>query len=279
MIKQQFEGGKINHLLCGLLGDFIVSRKPTESIEPCESTFYHPSKRLGSESASSVGRGTDLDVDIEITLYILNELTAISAVGKSFSDRRPRIGELFTYRGCESGIMYAGTTDVSAEDEPVAVNSNIAFYAFHLFIGIETVVAPAVAPPDALGVRRHDRRCGRLLTLAAYPHDEFFYTMIQIAFHPPFVEVPGHGLPFGKIVRQHTPPAAADHNIHDCLEYGAQRIFAVSAIIFKEYSVYIRPLTLAQMSLIEVLLKHNSIFSSTNTLSEGLLCIIMFNLV
>lgn len=145
MIKQQFERGKINHLLCGLIRDFIVSRKPTESIQLGESTFHHPPKRFWSESVCSVGSGTHLNVDIEITLYILNKLTAISLVDKSFPDRRPCIGNLFTHRRCEPGIMYSATADVRAEDEPVAVNSDVAFYTFHLLVGIETIVALTVA--------------------------------------------------------------------------------------------------------------------------------------
>ena len=109
--------------------------------------------------------------------------------------------------------MYSGTADVSAEDEPVAVNCNIAFYAIYLFIGIETVVALTVAPFDTLDVKRHDRRCGALLMFAAYLHDKFFYTMIQIAFRPPFVEVPVNGLSFGKIVWEHTPLVVADQKV------------------------------------------------------------------
>ena len=203
MIKQQFERGKINHLLSGLIGNFIG----------------------------------------------------------------------------ESGIMYPGTADVSTEDEAVAVNSNIAFYAFYLFIGIEPVVALTVAPLDTLGVKRHDRRCGGLFTFAAYLDDEFFYAVAQIAVCPPFVEVPIDRLPFWKIVRKHAPLASADQKIQNCLEYGTQGIFAVSAIIFKEYFVYIRPLTLGQMCLIEADFMHTNRFSSTNTLIEGLLCHLMFNLV
>ena len=34
MIKHQFERGKINHLLGGIIGDFIVSCKPTKTIQP-----------------------------------------------------------------------------------------------------------------------------------------------------------------------------------------------------------------------------------------------------
>ncbi len=186
-------------------------------------------------SICSVWSGTDFYIDIEIPLNILYKLTAISAVDKSIPDRRPRIGHLFTHRRCKSGIMYPGTADISAENESVAVNGNIAFNAFYLFIGVETIVVLAVAPLYTLGVKRHDRRCGGLLAFAAYLHDEFFYTMIQIAFRPPFVEVPVNGLLFGKIVWVHTPLAAADQKIQDCLEYGAQGIFTVSAIIFKEY--------------------------------------------
>ena len=198
MIKQQFERGKINHLLSGLIGNFIG----------------------------------------------------------------------------ESGIMYPGTADVSTEDEAVAVNSNIAFYAFYLFIGIEPVAALTVAPLDTLGVQRHDRRCGGLFTFAAYLNDEFFYAVAQIAVCFPFVEVPIDRLPFWKIVRKHAPLASADQKIQNCLEYGAQGIFAVSAIIFKEYFVYIRTLTLGQMCLIEADFMHTNRFPSTNTLIEGLLCLI-----
>lgn len=139
MIKQQFERGKINHLLCGLIRDFIVSCKPTESIQPGESTFHHLSKRFWSESVCSVGSGTHLDVDIEITLYILNKFTAITAVGKSFPDRRPCSGNLFTHRRCEPGIMYSGTANVPAEDEPVAVNSDVAFIPFTFLLASKSL--------------------------------------------------------------------------------------------------------------------------------------------
>ena len=140
-------------------------------------------------------------------------------------------------------------------------------------VGIETVVILTIAPLYALGFKRHHRRCGGLPAFAAYLHDEFFDTVIQIPFRPTFVAVPLHGLPFGKVVREQPPLAASDQKIQDCLEYGAQGIFAVSAIIFKEYFVYIRPLTLGQMCLIEADSMHTNRLSSTNTLIEGLLCL------
>ena len=279
IIEQQFKGSEIDHLFSGSGRYFVVSCESAESVQPGESAFHHPSKRFWRKSICSVWSGTDLDVDVEITLYVINNLTTVSAVDKSFSDRRPYIGNLFTHRRCEPGIMYAGTADISAEDEPVAVNSNIAFYAFHLFIGIETIITLAIAPLDALSVKCHHRRCGGLTAFATYLHDEFLDTVIQIPLRPPFVEVPIHGLPFGKIVWKHTPLAYAGQQVQDCLEYGAQGIFAMSAIIFKEYFVYIRPLTLGQMCLIEAVFMHSNLFSSTNTLIEGLLCPILFNLV
>lgn len=135
MIKQQFERGKINHLLCGLIRDLIVSCKPTESIQPGESALHHPSKWFWRKSICPVWSGADLDVNVEITLYILNKFPTVSAVDKSFSDRRPCIGNLFTHRRCEPGIMHSRAADMSAKDESVAVDSNIAFYDFYLFVG------------------------------------------------------------------------------------------------------------------------------------------------
>lgn len=147
------------------------------------------------------------------------------------------------------------------------------------FIGVETVVALTVAPLDALRVKCHNRRCGALSAFATYLHDEFFYTVTLIPFCPPLAEIPVHDLPFRKVVWKHTPLASADQKIQDGLEYGAQGIFTVSAIIFKEYFVYIRPLTLGQMCLIEADFMHTNLFSSTNTLIESLLCLLTFNLV
>ena len=279
MIKQQFERGKINHLLSGFIGDFIVSCKPTKSIQPGKCTFHHPSKRFWSKSICSVWSGTDFYVDIEVSLNILYKLASVSSVDKSFPDRRPCIVNLHTHWRCEPGIMYSGTADVSSENEAVAVNGNIAFYAFYLFIGIETIVALTVAPLDALGVKCHHRRCGGLPPFTTYLHDEFFYTVAQIAVRPPFMEVPIDRLPFWKIMWKHAPLASADQKIQNSLEYRAQGIFTVSAIIFKEHFVYIRPLTLGQMCLIEADFMHTNRFSSTNTLIEGLLCHLMFNLV
>ena len=279
MIKQEFHRCKINHLLCGLIGDFIISRKSAESIQPGESTLHNPTKWFWSKAACPVWSGTDFYVDIEVPLNIPYKPASVSAVDKTLSYGRPRIGDLFTDGIGNTGIMYARVADASAEDETVAVNSNIAFYSFHLLVGIESIVTKTVSPLDALGVKRHDRRCGNLLTFATYLHDEFFYTVIQISFHLPFMEVPIHRLPFGEIMWKHAPLAAADQKIQDCLEYGAQGLFAVSGIIFKEFFVYIRPLTLVQMCLIEADFMHTNRFSSTNTLIEGLLCLIMFNLV
>lgn len=81
------------------------------------------------------------------------------------------------------------------------------------------------------------------------------------------------------VVGKHTPLTFADQKIQNSLEYGAQGIFTVSAIIFKEYFVYIRPLTLGPMCLIEADFMHTNLFSSTNTLIEGLVCLLLFNLV
>ena len=52
--------------------------------------------------------------------------------------------------------MYYGTADISAEDESVEVNSNIAFYAFYLFIGIKSAVALTVTHLYTLGVKLHN---------------------------------------------------------------------------------------------------------------------------
>ncbi len=91
MIKQQSERGKINHLLCGLIGDFVVSCKSTEAIQPGESPFHNPSKRLWSKAACPIWSGTDFYVDIEIPLDVIYQLASVSAVDKPLSYRRPRV--------------------------------------------------------------------------------------------------------------------------------------------------------------------------------------------
>lgn len=250
MIKQQFDRGKIYHLLSGFCSDFVVPCKSTESIQSGKCAFYNPTKRFGSKSAGSVRCGTDFYADIEISLYIIDKPTSVSSVDKSLSYRRPRIG-----------------------------NRNIAFYALYFLVGIESIVTLTIAPLVASCIKCHDRRGSILIASFAYLHDKFFHAVTLITFCSPFVKIPIDRLPLGKIVWDHAPLAATDQKIQDSLEYRAQGIFAVSAIISKEYFVYIRPLTLGQMCLVEADFMHTNRFSSTNTLIGGLLCPLMFNLV
>lgn len=279
MIKQQFDRGKINHLLSEFSSDFVISCKSTESIQPDKSAFYNPAKRFGSKSTGSVRCGTYFYVDIEISLYILDKLASVSSVDKSFSYRRPRIGYLLSNGMSHTGIMYTCVAYASTRDKTVAVNRNVAFYALYLLVGIESIVTLTVAPLGALGIKCPDRRGGILIASFTYPHNKFFYAAIQITLCSPFVKIPIDRLPLGKIVWEQEPLTATDQRIQDCLEYGMQGIFAVSAIIFKEYFVYIRPLNLGQMCLIEVDFMHTNRFPSTNTLIEGLLCPFLFNLL
>lgn len=86
IIEQQFKGGEIDHLLSGIIRYFAVSCEFTKSVQPIESAFHHPSKRFWSIFICSVWSGADFDVNIEIMLYILSELTTVSAVDNSFSD-------------------------------------------------------------------------------------------------------------------------------------------------------------------------------------------------
>lgn len=145
-----------------------------------------------------------------------------------------------------SGIVYC-----SGEDEAIAVNNDIAFDSLDLFICVETVVAVTVAPFYALGIQCSDCRVAVLLAFASDPHDCLFYEMFDMAVLSPLTEKLIHRLPLRKILGKHYPLAAADQKIQDCLESGTQRIFVMSAIIFKECFVYIRPLTFGQMCLIE----------------------------
>lgn len=55
-------------------------------------------------------------------------------------------------------------------------------------------------------------------------------------------------------MREHTPLATTDKTEEYSCKQRAKRIFVMSVIISKEYIVYIRPLTLGQMCLIEVFL-------------------------
>lgn len=196
MIEQQFSGSKINHLLSGFVRAFIISRESAKTIQPGKCAFHDPSKWFWSKSACPVWSGTYLNVNIEVSPYILDKLTAVSAVYKPFSYRWPRVGDLLADRVCHTGIVHPRTAYASAEDESVAVNSYVTFDALYLLVGIKSVVALTVAPLDALGVKCHHRRLG-VTAFATNLHDEFFDTMIQIPFQPPLAEIAVHGLLFG----------------------------------------------------------------------------------
>ena len=162
--------------------------------------------------------------------------------------------------------MLSGIINCPTEDETVAVNHDIALDSLDLFIGIKTVVTVTVAPFYALSVQCSDRRAFVLLAFSSDSHDCLFYEMFNMTVFSPLAEILIDRLPFRKILGKHSPLAAADQQIQNRLEYRAQRIFAVSAIIFKEHFVYIRPLTLGQMCLIEESYMHDKTFFLLTTL-------------
>lgn len=278
MVKHQFDRSKINHLFCGFNGNLVVSCESAEAVKPCKSALHYPSEWLGSKPVCSIGCRAYLNVDVEISFYILCQLASVTTVGETFPYGWPRVRNPLADRLGKSGIMDPGIAYHSPEYESVTVNCYIAFDALNFLIGIETVVTPPVTPFGALRVKCHHRRNRILLALLSYPHDEFLYAVIQVTLCSPFVEVPVYSLPFGEVMRKHAPLAAADEYIEHCFKERTEGIFAMSAIIFKEYFVYIRPLALGQMCLIEEDFMHDKICFLLTTLWLRVFYVLMFNL-
>lgn len=266
MIYQELDSRKINHFLSGFISLLIVSCEQTESVKPGKCPFYDPSQGHGSKTFGSIESVADLKFYHKIGPYLICNLSAIPSVRKDSLKSRPEEVCLPAEWIGKFGIMPSGIINRPAKDEAIAVNHDITFDSLYLLIGIETVVALTVAPFDTLRVHRSGCRAFVLPPFASDPHDCLFHEMLDTAVLSPLVEKLIYRLPFRKIPGKHSPLAATDQKIQDCLEYGAQGIFAVSAIIFKEYFVYIRPLTLGQMCLIEESCMHDKIFFLLSTL-------------
>ena len=266
MIYQDLDSRKINHFLSGFIGLLIVPCEPSESVKPCECPFHDPSQRLGCKTFGSVRGVANFKFNHKVGLYLIRNLSAIPSVHKYFLKCRPKERCLLAEWIGKFGVMLSGIVNRPAKDETIAVNHYIAFDSLDLLIGIETVVALAVAPFDTLGIQCSDRRTFVLSAFLSDSHDCLFYEMLDMTVLSPLTEKLIDRLPFRKIPGKHSPLATADQKIQNCLEYGAQGIFAAPAIIFKEYFVYIRPLTLGQMCLIEESYMHDKTFFLLTTL-------------
>lgn len=266
MGEKQFYSREVNHLLGGSLRLLVVACEPAETIKPCESTFHNPSEGFWCEAVYPVGGGADFNVYIKVLLYLIYKIAAVSTVNKPFPYRGPRIRHLPTKGRREMRVMYLGTAYQSPKNESVTVDGNVTFDALYLFIGIEAVMTHTVAPFHTLCVKRHYGRSRSLFPFASNSHDEILYAMLYPSGMPPLSKIPVHCIPSGKVMRKHAPLATADEDVENCFKEGTQGIFAMSAIIFKEYFVYIRPLTLGQMCLIEEGYMHDNLFFLLTTL-------------
>lgn len=273
MFKHQFDRSKINHLFCGFNGNLVVSCESAEAVKPCKSALDHPSEWLGSKPVCSIGCRAYLNVDVEISFYILCQLASVTTVSETFPNGWPCVRNPLADRLGKSGIMDPGIAYHSAKYESVTVDRYIAFDALDFLIGIETVVTPSITPFGALRVKCHYRRCRILPALLSYLHYEFLYAVTQITLCSPFAEVSVYCLPFGEVMWKHAPLAAADEDIEHCFKERTQGIFAMAAIIFKEHFVYIRPLTLGQMCLIEEDFMHDKICFLLTTLWLRVFCV------
>ena len=256
MIKQELNSCKINHFLGGFIRLLVVSCESTETVEPCESTLYNPAERFRSKSFDSVGSIADFKLNVEIILYRVNNFSSVSSVSKNLLDGYPYIfGSAYKFV-CELGIMDTCRVYTSSKDKAVAVHNDAALYPFDAFVRIETIVTLMVTPFDALSVKCSNRWDIRLFSFSPYLHYHLFNTEFYTPVLFPFREIPIYRLPFRKVFWQHPPLTPGDQNEENGLKDGAEGIFTVAAIIFKEYFVYIRPLTLGQMCLIEAYFMH-----------------------
>lgn len=256
MFKQELNSSKINHFLGRFISLLIVSCESAEAIKPCESTFDNPSERFGSKSFDSVGGIADFKLNVEIILYRINNFPSVTSVSKNHLDGYPYIfGSTYKFV-CEPGIMYACGVDTSSEDKVVAVHNDAALYPLDAFVRIETVVTFMVTLFDALSIKCSYCWDIRLFPFSPYLHYHLFNTEFYTPVLSPFGEMPIYRLPFRKVFWQHPPLTPGDLNEENGLKDGAEGIFTVAAIIFKEYFVYIRPLTLGQMCLIEAYFMH-----------------------
>lgn len=273
MADQQFDGSEVNHFLGGFLSLLIISGESAESVEPCERPLDHPAERLRREAVDSVRGGADFDVDVQLVLYPVDQLAAVTAVHETFPDRWPGVVDLCAERLSKMGVVCRRAAHHAAEYKAVAVDGDVPLDALYFLVGVKSIGCQPVAPLDALGVKSHHRRSGTLSAFASDLHDEMPDAVLNAPGVAPAPEIPVYRVPSRKVMRKHPPLAAADQKIQHGLEHGAKGIFAASVIIFKEYFVYIGPLALGQMCLIEEFFMHDNIsFSPFNTLAEGFSC-------
>lgn len=148
MIYQELDRCKINHFFSRVIGLFIVSCDPSESIKSGEWPFQDPSQRLWSKTFGPIGSVADLKFYHKIGHYLICNHSAIPSVHKNLLERRPKERCKSVEWIGEFGIMLSDIFNYPAEDEAIAVNHNVALDAFYLFVGIEAIVAMTVAPFD-----------------------------------------------------------------------------------------------------------------------------------
>ena len=124
------------------------------------------------------------------------------------------------------------------------------------FCAVVPPLKPRIASFHTFLVKSHHGRSGMLPVFSFDFQDRFLYAMLYPSWGSPLSEIPVYGFPSEKVVWEHSPLTATDQQIKNGLKDTGQGIFAVPAIIFKEYFGYIRSLVRGPMCLIEVYFNH-----------------------
>lgn len=273
MFNQKANCGKINEFLSGFSSLFVISSKPSESIEPCECPFNHPSEWFWDKALDAIRSVGHFYIDGKLFLDVSGDISSITSVDKKFFQSFPSKTSLPTQFLYNFSIVYACMCDNPRQRESVAVYRYMPFDSFHFLVAIISIDTLPITPFDTLRVQCSDRGTFMLPSLTADFTYKFLQEVFNMSFLSPFTEEVVDILPGRHVMGQHSPLTSCNKNVEDGFKYGAERIFACSAIIFKEYFVYIRPLTLGQVCLIEIYSMHvNNVFSF-NTLIEGLLLV------
>jgi len=156
----------------------------------------------------------DFYINLKIMSGLLYEITAIASVGiYAFCPREGN--DKHSQKGISGfGIMDIGRSSGSLQDIPVLVRYNIALHPFNLLVAVNPLLGTRQRRTGAFAVNRTD--CG-LRRFASPKSCRLHKTILNL--RPPTSEIVVYCLPFGVLLGQQSPLAAADIYEDDGIKY------------------------------------------------------------
>jgi hypothetical protein len=196
----------------------VVLTETTATTKPSEGSLNNPPAGEHDESLLVIAAFDDIEDPVAKRLCPLHQATCVTSIRPDASEPRKPSGYSHHDEFGPVSILDTCRMDDHGKQQARSVNYDMALTAIDFLAGIVATGTASLGRFHALAI--NDCSTGTGFSSHAYSHLSAQHIMSDLpdSSQPPLAEVVVYRLPFGEVVRQHTPLTTGAYHVENCIQ-------------------------------------------------------------